>query len=76
MTPEVRNQLQAEDQNFMWLEGSDLSLSLAEWMSPNSRIPIRLYLSNHKELKKPRWGENDIQSYFVGGGPPGLVVSS
>lgn len=40
MTPEVRNQLQAEDQNFMWLEGSDLSLSLAEWMSPNSRIPI------------------------------------
>lgn len=40
MTLEVRNQLQAEDQNFMWLEGSDLSLSLEEWMAPNSRIPI------------------------------------
>ena len=36
----MRNQQQAEAQIFLWLEGSDLSLSLEEWQLPSSRISI------------------------------------
>lgn len=47
MALEVRNRLQAEDQNFMWLQGSDLFLSLKsrchqalESQSPDCAYPI------------------------------------
>lgn len=61
----------------MWLEGSDLSLSLEEWMaqalefqSPDHAYPIT------RNEKKPRWDKNYIQPYFVGGGHPGLEANS
>lgn len=40
MTLGIRNQLQADDQNFMWLDGSDRSLFSEDCMSPSSRILI------------------------------------
>lgn len=73
----MRNQHQAEAQIFLWLEGSDLSLSLEEWKLPSSRISIPwLWLSQLKKWKKPRWDENDMDFYFMGGGHLGLVVNS
>lgn len=60
------NQHQAEDQIFMWLEGSVPSLSLEEWVPLSSRSLLpHLCPSHHKEYKKPSSSDHSLDGVIM-----------